>query len=306
MKHCTIIILLMLLNAYSYAQQEAHYSHFMFNQTGYNPAYCGTDGVINGTLIYRDQWMGLEGGPKTMMLTADMPINFLGRQHGVGFTMANDDIGFETSFTAKAAYSHHIQVGTGIFAIGLDLGLYNKSIDGDWQFPDEEEAIFQGKTRKMIFDLGAGIYYNIGDLSLGLSSAHIHEPELDFSEDGQTYLARHYFFTSSYNISLPNSLFDLTPSIILMSDMNAFQFDINLNVLYNKKVWGGVTYRNEDAITLLAGATVIGDFKIGAAYEIGISKLKKTNVGSFELMLGYSFVPEKSKPAQKVRSVRFL
>ena len=75
MKHCTIIILLMLLNAYSYAQQEAHYSHFMFNQTGYNPAYCGTDGVINGTLIYRDQWMGLEGGPKTMMLTADMPIN---------------------------------------------------------------------------------------------------------------------------------------------------------------------------------------------------------------------------------------
>lgn len=302
-----LIALAVLLNAYvCFGQQDAHYSHFMFNQTGYNPAYCGTEGVINGTLIYRDQWMGLDGGPKTTMLTADMPVNILGRQHGIGFTMVNDKIGFETNFTAKAAYSHHIQVGAGVFAIGVDAGLYNKSIDGDWQFPDEFEAIFQGKTRKMIFDLGAGLYYNVGGLTLGFSSSHIHEPALDFSEDGQTFLARHYFLTGSYNISLSNSLFDLTPSVIVMSDGNALQFDINLNVLYNKKVWGGVTYRNEDAITLLAGLIVAGDFKVGAAYEIGLSKLRKTNAGSFELMLGYSFMPEKSKPAQKVRSVRFL
>jgi hypothetical protein len=50
----------------------------------------------------------------------------------------------------------------------------------------------------------------------------------------------------------------------------------------------------------------MNDLKVGLAYEAGISKLRKTNSGSIEVMLGYSFMPEKSKPAQKVRSVRFL
>ena len=305
MKHfLTIVFAALSLGAA--AQQDAHYSHFMFNQPGYNPAYCGTDGVINATLVYRNQWAGLENSPKTMMLCADMPVNIFGRQHGIGVTLLSDELGYEKNFTAKAAYSHHIQLGAGVLAIGLDAGLYNKSIEGDWQFPDEPEAVFQGKTRKMIFDLGAGIYYNLGGLTVGFSSSHIHEPALDFSEDGQTYLARHYFLTGGYNISTSNSLFDLTPSLILKSDGSTLQFDINLNVLYNKKAWGGVTYRNEDAITLMAGLIVMGDFKIGAAYDFGISKLRKTNAGSFELMLGYSFMPEKTKPAQRVRSVRFL
>ncbi|MBO7463884.1 MAG: type IX secretion system membrane protein PorP/SprF, partial [Bacteroidales bacterium] len=66
------------------------------------------------------------------------------------------------------------------------------------------------------------------------------------------------------------------------------------------------TYRNEDAITLLAGLTIMNDIKVGLAYEVGISKLRKANSGSFEFVIGYSFMPERSKPAQKVRSVRNL
>lgn len=306
MKKLIFTLLAIVSGLVAMAQQDPHYSHFMFNQVGYNPAYCGTEGVINGTLIYRDQWLGLEGGPKTMMLCADMPVRFLGTQGGAGITLINDEIGFETNFTAKLAYAYHIQVGTGLLSLGVDGGLFSKSINGDWHFPDNPEAIFQGKTRKMVFDIGGGIHYSVGGLSLGFSTMHLASPALDFSEDGETYMARHYYFTGAYNISLANSLIDLTPGFILMSDGNTKQADINLNILYNKKVWGGVTYRNEDAVSLLAGVTIMGDLKIGAAYEFGLSKLRKTNSGSFELMLGYSFMPEKSKPAQKVRSVRFL
>ena len=278
----------------------------MFNQPSYNPAYCGTSGMINGTMIYRDQWMGLTGGPKTLMLSADAPVRLFGTSGGAGITLINDEIGYESNFTAKLAYAYHIQAGSGMLSFGVDAGLFNKSINGDWQFPDEHESIFAGKTRKMIFDLGAGMYYNVGGLTLGLSSMHVMKPVLDFSEDGETYMARHYYFTGTYNISLANSLFELTPGFILMSDGSTMQADINVNLLYNKKVWGGVTYRNEDAIAILAGFTLMGDLKVGAAYEFGLSKLRKTNSGSFELMLGYAFMPERSKPAQKVRSVRFL
>ena len=288
------------------AQQDPHYSHFMFNQAGYNPAFCGTEGAINAVLVYRNQWMGMDGAPKTANLCVDAPVRFFGAQGGVGAFITSDNIGFEKNFNAKAAYAHHIQAGTGVLSIGIAAGIFNKNIEGDWQFPDQHEAIFEGKVRKMIFDLDAGIYYNVKGLTLGFSSTHVAEPTLDFSEDGETYLARHYYFVGSYNINLANTLFDLTPSMILMSDGKTMQADININILYNKKVWGGVTYRNGDAITLLAGLTVMNDIKVGLAYEVGVSKLRKTNSGSFEVMMGYSFMPERSKPAQKVRSVRFL
>lgn len=288
------------------AQQDPHYSFFMFNQVGYNPSYSGTEGMINAVAINRNQWTGHEGAPQTTIMCVDMPVNFAGTQGGAGLTILNDKIGFENNFSAKIAYAYHIKIGAGLLAIGADGGLYNKTVNGEWQFPDEAEAIFSGKCRKMAFDMGAGLYYNVGGFTAGISSTHLLNPELDFSEDGKTYLARHYYFNAAYNIPLDNSLFDLTPQVILMSDGNTLQADINLNFLYNKKFFGGVTYRNEDALSVLAGLTIMGDFKVGMAYEFGISKLRKTNAGSFEVMIGYSFMPERSKPAQKVRSVRYL
>ncbi len=192
----------------AFGQQDPHYSHFMFNQVSYNPAYCGTEGVINGTLIYRNQWIGMDGGPNTTALCMDAPVRVLGNQGGAGFTIISDNIGYESNFTAKAAYAHHMQVGTGELSISIAAGLYNKQVNGEWQFPDQPESIFAGKTRKMIFDLGAGLYYNVGGLTLGLSSMHIAKPTMDFSEDGETYLARHYYFTGSYYISLSNTLFE--------------------------------------------------------------------------------------------------
>ena len=77
MKKVLLTIFAMAIAVTTIAQQDPHYSHFMFNQTSYNPAYCGIDGVINGTVIYRNQWMGMDGGPNTMMLCGDMPIRLL-------------------------------------------------------------------------------------------------------------------------------------------------------------------------------------------------------------------------------------
>lgn len=303
----TLFLVGVCISVCSNAQQDAHYSHFMFNEVSYNPAKAGTDEMINAILINRNQWMGMEGSPNTTMLCADMPLSVFGlRNGGAGVTILNDKQGFETNFITKLAYAYHINVGTGKLSFGVDAGLFNKSIEGDWKFPDETESIFNGKCRKMICDVGAGVYYVLNNFSLGLSSTHITEPALDFSQDGTTYLARHFYFTGKYNIQPENSLFELTPALILMSDLSSYQFDINFLVTYNKKIWGGVTYRNKDALVLMAGLTILQDFKVGLAYELGISKLRKTNMGSFEIMFGYSFLPERTKPAQKSRSVRFL
>jgi hypothetical protein len=134
------LIAVVIMATSAIAQQDPHYSHFMFNQAGYNPAFCGTEGMINAVLVYRNQWMGMEGAPKTANLCVDAPVRVFGTQGGVGATITSDNIGFEKNFNAKFAYAHHIQAGSGVLSIGVDAGLFNKNIDTIVKYPCGKEG----------------------------------------------------------------------------------------------------------------------------------------------------------------------
>jgi type IX secretion system PorP/SprF family membrane protein len=56
-----------------HAQQDPQYSQYMFNPLAYNPAYAGSQGSLSGTLLLRRQWMGIDGGPATGVISAHTP-----------------------------------------------------------------------------------------------------------------------------------------------------------------------------------------------------------------------------------------
>ena len=51
------------------AQQEPQYTQFIFNKLTYNPGYAGSFVSPTLTAIYRNQWLGIDGSPKTQILT---------------------------------------------------------------------------------------------------------------------------------------------------------------------------------------------------------------------------------------------
>ena len=67
------------------AQQDPQFSQNMFTKLCVNPGFAGSNDAICGTLLYRNQWTGFGGEPKTMLLTADMPVEML--HGGVGLTV---------------------------------------------------------------------------------------------------------------------------------------------------------------------------------------------------------------------------
>jgi hypothetical protein len=81
---------------------------------------------------------------------------------------------------------------------------------------------------------------------------------------------------------------------------------LNVNALYNKKFWGGVTYRTLNSMDVNLGIELFNGIKIGYAYGLNFSKLIKTNSGSHEVMIGYCFSLGVTSNPQKYRSVRFL
>ena len=68
----------------------------------------------------------------------------------------------------------------------------------------------------------------------------------------------------------------LNPSIYLKSDGSSSQLDINTNLLYNDKIWGGLSYRLDDGVVILAGLELMKDLRLGLAYDLVTVKLIKT------------------------------
>ena len=50
-----VIILMAFLDAN--AQQDPHYTQYMYNMNVINPAYAGSKESISGGLLYRQQWV---------------------------------------------------------------------------------------------------------------------------------------------------------------------------------------------------------------------------------------------------------
>ncbi|MCX6287082.1 MAG: PorP/SprF family type IX secretion system membrane protein [Bacteroidetes bacterium] len=152
----------------------------------------------------------------------------------------------------------------------------------------------------MIFDLALGLFYRVPDkFYVGLSGDQLLQSK---GKNTQYRLQR----TGGYQWDIPNHpAFQLQPSAFVMFDGSAFQFSVSGLVWYNNKFYGGLAYRFEDAVSVLAGLTIKG-FRLGLAYDIGISKMMKYSNGSFEVMLNYVLKIETEKFRRSYRNTRYL
>ena len=308
---------LVLFAGASYAQQDPQFTQNMFNKLAVNPGFAGTSNAYCGTLISRQQWMGFEGNPQTNLSSLDAKIRPFDRfNSGVGLTIMQDEIGPEKTFSAKLAYAYHKTIGNGLLSVGVEGGVYNKNINGDWVtggfFGDgsEDPSIPNGEASDLSFDLGVGAYYVTTDYYVGISSTHLTAPSLSGKATRSSFvysLARHFYVMVDYKISF-SSPFVFKPSIFIKSDVSSTQIDVNALLEWNETVWGGFTYRYEDAVAILAGVNVpmIDGLKVGVSYDFSTSILNEYNDGSLEFMLGYCYPIKNPLKIQRYKSVRFL
>lgn len=292
------------------AQQDPLFSHIFFDKVKINPAFAGSEDNICIGIINRQQWIGFDGAPQTTAFNANAPLKLFGVNSGVGIALMDDRLGPNKKFGAGLQYAYFHNIGSGTLRFGVEGGIFNHANDASWLTPgtsaDTDPAIPAEKDNSMVFDLAFGVAYTLGDLFVGLSATHLTQPKFKFTNAEIPYLKRHYYLMAGYNIQLSGSNLDLIPNLLIKSDAASAQITINMIAVYNKKFWGGVSYRTIDAIDVMAGIELYSGIKIGYAYGLNFSKLINTNVGSHEVMLAYCFNIGFDKAPQKYRSVRFL
>jgi type IX secretion system PorP/SprF family membrane protein len=306
MKKIIILIVAVISVITVSAQQDPQFTQNMFNKLANNPGFAGSRGVIATSILHRSQWMGFgdDGGAaaSTQNFSIDSELPFL--YGGVGLNIVKDNIAEFSNLGLQASYAYRTELGVGQIGMGMSVGMYQSGINGGALKPAQsgDAAIPTGEIKGSSLDIGAGIYYNTQDVYVGLSSAHMTEPTVEWS-DGQDFdLTRHYFLITGYYHEL-SSLLSLNPSIYLKSDGATSQLDINTNLIYNNKLWGGVSYRLDEGISLLAGMNVNEDFRFGLAYDVTMMNAMSN---SLEFMLGYNFKIKTNKAISKYKNPRFL
>ncbi len=311
----TILVLAMLssISLLVSGQTDPVSSQFMFNQMLYNPGSAGSSGMICATAMTRQQWVGFEGAPATTLFHINAAVRPFGIESGIGLSIVNDQTGFDTDNSLLFSYSYLMDLGQGKLGIGANFGIFNKSIDPSWNIPSGDQfvpptgdpLIPDGKESVLSFDMGLGVYYSTSDYYAGISVTHLNEAKLKYTT-GSPYIPRQYYAMAGYNLRLPNPAFELMPSVLIYSDARVFQATLNAMLRYNKKVWGGVSYRAGDAASGIFGIELYNGIRISYAYDFPLNDIRKSTSGSHEFLLNYCFDLSLGRSSMRYKSIRFL
>jgi len=269
-------------------------SQYLFNGLVINPAYAGSRDVLSATLTHRQQWVGFEGAPVTQTLGLHAPIKR--SPVGLGIMIYNDRIGVSNETGILTNYAYRIRMpNKAKLALGFGAGfsLYRAK----WTqvaITDGNDASFAADTRGAIrpnFSAGA-LYQNkvwyVG-ASVPFLLAHRYDmvnreyrlanEKLDF----QPMLTGGYLF-------ILNDEFKLKPTSLLRYRLETgLQGDVSANLIYRDKVWLGASVRTGDSIIGMLEVLPTPQWRVGYAYDVGISSLRPYHRGSHELLVQYEF-----------------
>lgn len=303
------------------AQYDAQMSQYMLAPGTFNPATAGNGSDLNVSLLNRQQWVGLGDAPSTFILHASMPFSMNNQKSGFGLIVLKESIGLFNTQLLQLQYSWKKKMMGGLLSLGLQGGLLQENFDSDGihiptsdYHSSSDESIPTGALKGSIPDFGLGIWYDHSGFYTGFSVSHLLETSIklkagtDASEDEsyKTIASRTYYLTNGYNIALSNPLYTVQPSLLLKTDLTAWQIDLSGKVIYKDRFWGGLGWRWQDAVIVMAGIRLQQGLSIGYSYDVSTSAVGRFSNGSHEVFVGYTKKIGTATVSKRQKSVRIL
>lgn len=283
-----LILIFVFCSVGCFAQQDAQFTQYMYNTANINPAYAGSRGVMSIFGLYRTQWVGLEGAPKTGTFSLNTPLG--DSNLGLGVSVVSDKIGptnenaisADLSYTIPTSESYKLSFGIKGTAnlFNLDLNKLNSHDQNDPQFQDLDS--------KFSPNVGAGIYFHSDKAYVGLSVPNFIETNRYSSNDVAIFKERiNYYLIAGY-------VFDVSPTIKFkpaaltkMVQGAPLQVDVSANFMFNEKFVVGVAYRWSAALSGMAGFQITDGLYIGYGYDHETTSLNRFNSGSHEIFMRF-------------------
>lgn len=283
-----------------FGQQEAQFTQFTDNQLFVNPAYAGSNGMLNATALHRQQWVGFNGGPQTSTFSFHSPMSY--ESVGLGLTMVSDQIGplnqnmiyGDFSYSLKFSNQHRL-------SFGLKAGMNVISLNTSTLITTEDDPNLSKDVRNQVNpNLGFGVYYRAKNWFFGASSPKLFEQ----SYDGTALnLEKRHFFVNTGAVFALTPTFKLRP--VVQAKMTAgapLSLDLSLAGIIQERFFIGAFYRLSAATGVYFQYQVAPTLRVGVATELGLTAMRKYNDGTYEIMLSYDI----SRKQSGIKSPRYF
>ena len=288
MKNRIIQVVILFIGVVAFAQQDPHYTQYMYNMSVMNPAYAGSKENLSLGLLYRKQWVEIEDAPTTATFFGHAPV---GKNVGMGLSVISDKIGPVEENNIYADFSYTLNLGgEHKLAFGLKTGLTLHKVslfdDVNSTLPDAGDPAFSENTSNSYFNIGSGLFYYTNKYYLGFSVPNmIKSKHLDFNGREFGSEVSHYFVTGGYVFDISQNV-KFKPFFMMKSAFEApTSWDLSANFLFNEKFEIGGTYRLEDSFGAMVNYAITPNIKLGYAYDHIVSDLNVTTPSSHEIIL---------------------
>ncbi len=286
----------------------------MFMGQYLNPATVGTEGVARFQLINRQQWRTYNGtfddggAPATSAFSFNMPLYAI--KGGIGLHIVNDVIGPLTNQEVQLSLNYQLKFNDdATLSLGARGGLFNKTLDGSRLRPRDagDPLIPTGQVKQGNTDFAIGAYYYTSAFYVGLSASHLNVAKYDFGLVGASNPQKlHTYLTAGLHYYL-NDNFELTPSVLVKSDLAQTSIDANILTTYQSKFWFGGGYRIAEGPIGMAGINLgkNSEYRAGIALDIVTNGTSAKAPYSVEFLLGYALPAPRPSKKSPVRTPRF-
>jgi type IX secretion system PorP/SprF family membrane protein len=306
------------------AQQEPMYTQYMFNKTLFNPACVGSNGHLAANIIHRQQWIGFDGAPVTQAFNIHSPLR--SEKIGVGLSLVRDKIGPTETYDLFAAYAYQFQLGYDLkLALGVQGGFTNWHTDFlNVNVENGTDQVFQQNFTIWKPNFGAGAYIYSKKFYAGIGCPRLLEHNLGVRSNDQNPIFasnyRHFYGTLGAVFPIGNSNMVFRPSAMVKTTGLGSSFyrndvkqnigapttvDLDASVFMQETLWLGLAfrsayskkYKSAESLDLRVAWYFRNGLRMGASYDILLSKIRTASAGSIEVMLGYEFDIKISKVA---------
>ena len=280
-----ILILPLLMPLMVHAQQEPMYGQYIFNNSVINPAQAGSNSVNQWGALARNQWLGIDGAPKTESVYANFR---LPRQLGVAVGIYQDRLGPESNLQIQADLAYHARVlnnwhlAAGIRVIGSHLRISLSDVPNvDPGNPFFHEDLSSG----ILLNAGVGLLAYNNRSFFGVSIPKAFRNQIGINEPGVVDFrkkeTRHLFAYAGTNIQLSDEILFIPTTLFKYSEDAPVQLDINAVFGYRDVLDFGPLIRSNltgidwfDAVGFLVGIHFLENWYFGYMYEYPVTDLR--------------------------------
>ncbi|MDR2980194.1 MAG: PorP/SprF family type IX secretion system membrane protein [Bacteroidales bacterium] len=302
-----------------FAQKDYQITLFPWASLNYNPGAAGEqNNTLCFTAFFRQQYLGIkEPAQSDESVTTEnyndissrnmaFNVEFYSRKIRGAFALSidNDKAAYYNNINLKLGYAFKLNLGPGKLGIGAQVVMINQSLDVSKLHAtvQDDPLLKEYNESEMNMDFNFGLYYKAERWFAGVSILRMLDNSA-FVLSGQGFQRppRTLYATGGYIWTLPwNPSWNIEPSAIIRTDLAMMNFDLMAIARYNSVVWGGLSYRLDDAVSILMGArpfhnssnNFLKGLEAGLAYSITTTKIgyrPKGSFGDIEILIRYCF-----------------